>query len=619
LVPVDLLARAVDSIKEGVILYDVEGRIHYANPAVEELYGYTPDELIGKSIHIFEPIDRKPLAADIVRRAMSSAWRGEVVARRKDATQVRVQLTASPVHSSDGKRVGVVTVAHDVTDRRKAEEALLHQTDLYESLLKAQSDLGEGVAILDSEGRFLYANDALCEMFEYSRDELLAMASFVQLVAPDLVDFVGNRFAQRLRGAEVPEHYDLAGLTQSGKRLELEVADKRLQTGSGTQIIVLVRDITERKRIEAQLFQSEKLRSLGVMAAGVAHHMNNVLAGVLGQADLLLETAEDPAVRQRLQTIIQSAQEGAAAVHRVKQFAYEAPAETSEHVDLTTLLRDVVAATEPRWKGEANLEGRTIDVSIATPEPVWTVGVPSELREAVVNVVLNAVDALPLGGKISVEVSVRGKRAVLRIADNGTGMSDEVLGRVYDPFFTTKPLGQGTGLGLAITYGIVQRHGGTVEVTSESGSGTTVEILLPAAPAAEVPEQSGERDGPTRPLRILVVDDEPVLAEQLYAILALDSHRVRVCTGGAEAIVALREEQFDLVITDLGMPGINGWSVASEAKGRTPPVRVGLVTGWANASDDDGPDPSRDCVDFVIAKPYRVQMVRDAIASAAGS
>jgi len=492
-IPSGLLASAVESIQEGVILYDVEGRIHYANPAVEKIYGYPPRELIGRNIHIFEPTRRKPLASQIFRKARTGSWQGEVVARRKDATEIRVQLTASPVHAPDGKPIGVVTVAHDLTDRDRAEQ--------------------------------------------------------------------------------------------------------------------------ERKHLETQLIQSEKLRSLGVMAAGVAHHMNNVLAGVLGQADLLLETTDDEAVRQRLQTIVQSAQDGAAAVNRIKQFAYELPAETSEHVNLATLARDVIDATQPRWKDEASVEGRTIEVDLIAPEPVWTIGVAAQLREALMNVVLNAVDALQAGGKISIELSARNQRAVLRVADNGAGMSDEVLRRVYDPFFTTKPQGKGTGLGLSIAYGIIQRHGGSVEVTSKPGLGTVVEILLPAAAMADGTDQAPEVGRPVRPLRILVVDDEPVLAEQLHAILALDSHLVRVCNGGADALAALEQERFDMVITDLGMPEINGWSVASEAKHRIPEARVGLVTGWTNVSDDLG-DPRNDCVDFVIAKPYRVQMVRDAVASA---
>lgn len=741
-VPSDLLAHAMEAIQEAVVLCDVEGRIHYANPAVEAIYGYSPEELIGRSIRIFEPAGRKPLASKIFRLSMKSAWRGEVVARKKDAGEVRVQLTASPVHAADGTRVGIVTVARDlaerdcaeqarresearyrslfdaspdaiiltdlqtqilmcnrqtaalrglnstesfigrsafefiapedharatanaqktletgsvhnieytllrddgspfpaelsaalivdgegnphaftaivrdITDRKTAEDALRRQTDLYESLLRAQSDLGEGVAILDSSGRFLYVNEALGRIYGYSRDELLAMPSFWGLIPAELLASLRERFAQRISGETVPDHYEIAVLAKSGKRVEVEVAVKQLQTGGGPQIIALIRDIRERKRLEAELLQVEKLRSLGVMAAGVAHHINNVLAGVLGQADLLLETTEDDAVRHRLQTIVQSAQDGAAAVHRIKQFAYDTHAETCEQVNLATLVRDVVAAMEPQWKDQASKEERTITVETVTPEPIWTVGVASELREALINVLLNAVDALPSGGRIRVELDAKDTRATLRVVDDGTGMPEEVLRRVYDPFFTTKPLGEGTGLGLAITYGIMQRHSGSVKVRSKPGRGTMVELMLPVTSAAEEIDRPEEAQTPVPPLRVLVVDDEPALAEQLHAILLLDSHRVRVCHGGVEALAALAEEQFDLVITDLGMPGLNGWSVASEAKQRMPKVRVGLITGWANGPEGLN-DPRKDCVDFIVAKPYRVKLVRDAIASA---
>ena len=240
-------------------------------------------------------------------------------------------------------------------------------------------------------------------------------------------------------------------------------------------------------------------------------------------------------------------------------------------------------------------------------------GTITELREAVTNLVLNAVDAMPQGGSIRVQTQEEGGRAVLRVSDTGTGMSEEVRKRVFDPFFTTKPFGQGTGLGLALVYGIVERHKGEIRVLSQPGQGTTFEIELDLAEAPAVEEQEPKSFAAPRGLNILVVEDEIMLGEQLRSILSLDGHSIRVCNSGEEALDAL-DEEFDLLITDLSMPGIGGKEVAKFAKARFPRMPVGVVTGWTGDFADG--QPGIPDIDFVVPKPYRVQTIREAVARA---
>jgi PAS domain S-box-containing protein len=603
---------------DAVLLTDLKAKILVCNRQAAALHGFNrPGALVGRTIFDFiSPEDHAHVASGMQRTLeRGSVPNLEYSLLRDDGSSLPVELNSALVVDGHGSPQAVTSIVRDLSTRKQVEEDLRRQSDLYEGLLQAQSDLGEGVAISDTGGRILYVNEALCKLYGYTREEMLARSSWRELMAPDLLPGIQERFERRMSGGSLPDHYDLAAITKNGDRVEVELAVKRVQIGDQTQVIALIRDITARKRLEAELTQSEKLRSLGVMASGVAHHINNVLAGVLGQADLLLETAKDPLVRRRLETIIQSAQDGATAVHRIKQFSYAVPLETFERIDLRSLANDVIAATEPRWNSQAGREGRVIEVKLVGDSPVWVHGVASELRETIMNLVLNAVDVVPSGGSIFLEVGKLGDRAFLRVVDDGAGMPADVLERVYDPFFTTKPLGQGTGLGLAVAYGVVQRHGGTIDIRSDLGRGTTVEIQLPAAPAAEATAREPTPPADVPPLRVLVVDDEPALAEQLNAILNLDSHKVRVCHGGAEALVALREEHFDLVLTDLSMPGITGWSVAREAKERLPGTLVGVVTGWVDISTD--PDRAEQRVaDFVIAKPYRVQSVRQTVAAA---
>jgi CheY-like chemotaxis protein/anti-sigma regulatory factor (Ser/Thr protein kinase) len=283
---------------------------------------------------------------------------------------------------------------------------------------------------------------------------------------------------------------------------------------------------------------------------------------------------------------------------------------------LAEVARDIVETTAPRWRDHAARHGRIIDARVLARSAVWTMGAVTELREAVTNLVLNAVDALPSGGSIDIEALEVGDRAVLRVSDTGTGMTEEVKQRIFDPFFTTKPFGQGTGLGLALVYGIVERHQGEIRVVSQPGEGTTFEIDLPLAPAASPTPELEEKqlDPTTQGLRILVVEDEKVLGEQLRTILSMDGHTIRLCSSGQEALDALYE-RYDLVITDLAMPGIGGKEVASAAKARFPDMPVGVVSGWTSDLVEVG-DLAESGIDFVVPKPYRIQTIREAVAKA---
>ncbi len=377
--------------------------------------------------------------------------------------------------------------------------------------------------------------------------------------------------------------------------------------------VEVARDLTEKKQMEAELLHAERLRALGVTASGVAHQINNVLGSVVGQADLLRLQLSDRASQEQLETIIRAAQDGVEAVRRIQRFSRETPQEPFEPVELEALVRDVVRTTAPRWRDESRREGRPIHLVAESDGPVWTEGLPAELRELLMNLVFNAVDALPVGGTIKIRLEASGDVARLRVKDTGIGMTEDVAAKVFEPFFTTKPGGRGTGLGLALAYATVQRHGGRIQVKSRPGQGTEFEILLRqrdvAGPQVPISLTSG-----MAPQRLLVVDDDIAQANRLAAVLRHDGHQVEVCGSGEQGIAALESRPFDLVLTALVMPVVSGWDVTREAKRRIPHVRVGLLAGW---SEDI--DPARLAVagvDFVLSKPYRTEQVRAAIAKA---
>jgi GAF domain-containing protein/CheY-like chemotaxis protein len=371
------------------------------------------------------------------------------------------------------------------------------------------------------------------------------------------------------------------------------------------------RALDELRRTQEQLVRMEKLRALGEMASGVAHDFNNILAVILGRIQLLQRRVDDPTLGRWLGIVEQAALDGAQTVRQIQEFTRVRRDQPTQPVDLNQVVQDAVEMTRPRWQDES--QSRAIDVQLSVdlaPLPAID-GQPPELREALTNLILNAVDALPRGGDIRIATRAGGGRVEVVVADTGIGMSDSVRRRVFEPFFSTKGP-SGTGLGLAMVYGIVSRHGGEILVDSAEGAGATFTIRLPvgrsAGPAAAPPDEGGPAA-----LRILVVDDEPHVRGTLEEMLRLQSHRVVVADDGPSGLSRFREGEFDLVMTDLAMPGMSGWQVAQAVKEARPGVPVVLVTGWGV---ELSPEQLRAYgVDLVLSKPFRYDDVRTVVSS----
>lgn len=456
-----------------------------------------------------------------------------------------------------------------------------------------------------------YVNSAILPTLGYTPDELYADPDLARAML-DPYDYA--RMKALLRTAVPPAPVTIRLRHRDGRTVWTEMRLVPLRAPDGTVIAVegIIRDITERKLIEANLVRAEKLNSLGLMASGVAHQMNNVLATIMGHADLLMQEPLSPQARHYLEIILRAADDGAEAVRRIQGLARSEPLRRPASLDLVQIAHEAVEATAPRWRDQAECEGRSISVRVRAERPAWVSGVQSDLREVLMNLIFNAVDALPQGGWIQIEVSQHRDRVLLRVSDNGTGMSEDVIRHALDPFFTTKPFGEGMGLGLALAHRIIQQHHGSIEIRSAPGDGTTFEISLPAASPAE-PDVGAPPPAALSPMRVLIVDDNPTQRQQLGKILSLDGHRVTIAESGADALARVQRDRFDVVITDLGMPDVTGWDVARETKRCQPGARVGLVTGWGSELGD--PESLRALgVDFVVSKPYRIASIRNAMA-----
>jgi signal transduction histidine kinase len=363
------------------------------------------------------------------------------------------------------------------------------------------------------------------------------------------------------------------------------------------------RAYAELEAAQDSLLRAAKLRALGEMASGVAHDFNNLLAAISGRTQLLLGRVTDATQLRWVQAIKRAADDGAHTVRRLQEFTRIRRDRSFAPVDLNDIVRGALEVTETRWRDEAQSRGVTIDVETAlTSEPAMMLGDAAELREVLTNLILNAVDAMPEGGRLKLSSFADDTEVEARIEDTGHGMTEEVRQKLFDPFFTTKGL-KGTGLGLSITFGIVSRHGGRITVDSALGIGTTFRLRFPKRSAADATAAAAPETEvtPLRRLRCLVVDDEEEVASTLADMLEAKGHEPVVFTKSTEAISQVSAQHFDIVFTDLAMPDLSGWQLARAVKEAAPNLPVVLITGFGV---ELSPEQCRtNYVDAVLTKP----------------
>jgi signal transduction histidine kinase/CheY-like chemotaxis protein len=366
--------------------------------------------------------------------------------------------------------------------------------------------------------------------------------------------------------------------------------------------------IQEQDRIRHQYSQIEKMSALGELASGVAHDFNNTLAGILGRAQLLLETDDPVKIESGLRIIIKTAKDGAKTVKRIQDFARQRRDHDFQLVDVGQLLLDVGEITRPRWKDGAEAANTYIHLETASEPSLLVMGDESELREVLVNLVFNAVDAMPGGGTLRMSAKATGDTVELSVRDNGTGMTEETRVRVFDPFFTTKDK-LGMGLGLAVSYGIIRRHDATIDVESQLGVGTTFRIRLPiptntVAPESVISFVPQQKFTPAGQAKILVVDDEECVRDLLRDILEKEGCETVVAEGGRHALYLFENEKFDAVFTDIGMPDMNGWELSRALRERDSKIPVAIITGWGEVVGSHEQQAAQ--VDWVLTKPFDI-------------
>ncbi len=592
-----------DAMSDGIFIFDRAGRLIRVNRAGAAMDNAPPEILLGRQC-----CDILRASADgaacIVEQAIHQSERinVEIVPQHSNRP---ILVTVEPVLDERSQLIGAVCTARDLSELRKAEAVAREGQSLLKNILESAR---EAIYALDNEGRYKWCNQAMLEMTGYQLDEIIGH-HFLERTHEEDREMRSDRFALALAGE--PQTLESRYVARDGSvRYAALNSAPIIVDGQTTGVLGIAHDITEQKQERERAARADKLRALGQLASGVAHDFNNSLAAILGRAQLILRRAKDEELIRSLGIIVTAAEDAASTVRRIQTFARKSVDSELELLDIGSLLRDAIEITRTRWQNEARAAGLNVEVTLSAEAGLFVRGNASELREVFVNLIVNAVDAMPDGGQLTICSQLKRGRLRLRFTDTGIGMIEEVRERVFEPFYTTKGV-LGTGLGLAVSYGIIERHEGSISVESKLGKGTTFYIDLPLSESGESAADESRSETQSPSLSVLVVDDEPFVRETLADMLVDLDHKVVTADCGRDALAKVRSDDFDLVFTDLAMPEMDGWETAREIHKHRPDLPIVLVTGYGATAQP--PSGELDLVACIISKPFDFDQVTGTI------
>ena len=581
--------RAVfDAAVDAILTIDARGIIQSLNRSAERMFGYAAVELLGRNVSVLMP---EPYAAEhdgyLARYLRTGEKRiigigREVTARRKDGSTFPIELAVG--EGDPGSPHRFTGFVRDITARKQAEELLRSQAELLDQVTN-------GVMVRDSDDRITYWNRGAERMYGWTAAEAVGRtAAELFLKSPPGVLDEAER-ALREDGAWCGE---LRQETKDGRPLTIEVVWTLLRDSAGRPAgkIVINTDVTEKKELEAKFLRAQRLESLGTLVSGIAHDLNNVMTPILMAVKLLKKDKPGVDRRALLDTAEASVERGTAMIRQLLAFAGGLDGERAP-VHLKQVVKEVRSMLDHSFP-------KSIRVATELPDIDWPIsGDATQLSQVLLNLCVNARDAMPDGGTLTIGLEGKlltgkvasvypgakpGRYQVLTVTDTGTGIPADVQEKMFDPFFTTKPLGKGTGLGLSTVVGIVRSHGGFVNVYSEVGHGTKLMVYLPVQatdPPTPAALSTDTVPPPGHGELLLLIDDEPAILTLTKATLEASGYRVLTAGGGAEGLAAFRAHRSEvrLVVQDMMMPGTDGPTVMTELRREAPSLPVIAASG----------------------------------------
>ena len=606
-----LFSAVVESSNDAIITKALDGTITAWNPAAERLFGYSATEAVGQHIDIIVPPDRRAEVGDILGRIArgEAIQHYETVRRRKDGREVHVSLGVSPIRSAAGKIVGASKIAHDISETKKTQQALSQEIEERRRIFETSQDL---ILVTDTKGMFVQVSPSSRTILGYEPSEMIGHSA-VEFIHADDLENTREEMRSARRGRQM-RNFETRYVHKNGQAVAL--------TWMGTwsepvrRHFFVGRDLTEKLTAEAQFRQAQKMEAVGQLTGGIAHDFNNILTVITGTIGILADAVADrPQLTAIARMIDEAAERGASLTRHLLAFARKQPLQPRE-VDVNALVLETAKLLQPTV-------GQQIEIAPRLAADAWTASVdPNQLTTALLNLALNARDAMTSGGKITLETNnvyldeayagmhnevTAGNYVMIAVSDTGTGIPAAQLEKVFDPFFTTKEIGKGTGLGLSMVFGFVKQSGGHIKIYSEEGHGTTIKIYLPRATgvdeaAGELPASSTIEGGHEI---VLVVEDDALVRKYVIAqIESLGYATLEACNATEALNMIDSAPTIDLLFTDVIMPGpMNGRQLADEALQRRPSLKTLYTSGFTeNAIVHHG---RLDSGVLLLAKPYR--------------
>ncbi len=616
------LAAIVQSSDDAIIGKSLEGIITSWNRGAERIYGYRESEVLGKSISMLIPPGRSDELAEILEKISAGGHvdHFETLRRRKDGRDIFVSLTVSPIHDIQRNVVAASVVGRDVTERKLGEEQLRENEQQFRLIAENVTDM---ISVVTPEGTRLYSSPSYGPLL--GDPGSLKGTSLFRDVHPGDREKVAETFRRNVeRGVPTPIEYRLIAKDGSVRDFESRGGMIKDENGAVTKGVIVSRDVTDMKRQAAEFLRAQRMESIGTLAAGIAHDLNNVLSPILMAIDVLRSKVSDPRGQKVLNTIETSAKRGSDIIRQVLAFGKGLPGDRID-VQIRHVVNEVVKIAEGTFP-------KSIEIETDIPHDLWTVSAdPTQMHQVLLNVFVNARDAMPRGGTLSVSAENQtidenyarmqpgakpGPYVCLTIADTGTGIPASIRDRIFDPFFTTKEAGMGTGLGLSTTLAIVKSHEGFITLESEQGRGATFRIHLPATGRGpdtgtgdrepELPRGNGEL--------ILVIDDESAIREITRLTLESYGYTTIMAGDGAEGVALYVEhrENVRVVITDIMMPVMDGAATILALQKIDPGVRIIAASGLMTQGKSIPQAVSG--VHTLLTKPYTAETLLKVLA-----
>ena len=595
-----------ESSATGIVIQQ-DGHLVYGNPHFIEMVQAPRGDVFGLSLwDFFDEAAKEALQVQLARRRALA--RGTVAPEQLLFRPLKGHPRWCQVAVAEAEFWGkpaVVANLLDVTELVEAQMQVRRERDFSSNIISTADAI---IMVLDAEARVVLISSAGEELTGYALEELRGRPFWAQVTAAEHMEETAA-MVQAMRTRRRGEA-ETTWQTRSGDDVIIAwrwVAETR-PDGEITGYVVIGLDVTQQRVLERQAMVTERLRSLGEIAGGVAHDLNNMLAGIVGPADLMLMDETDPEKERSLEAIMSAAKRGAETVRRIQRFAQARTELDRQEFDLRQLAEDVIFTLRPRWRDGAQRRGIAISVVNEVPEGIKVHASSGEIGNVLTNLIVNSCEAMPEGGTIRVSGAAGQGTVEFCVADDGTGMSEETQAQIFQPFFSTKGA-DNSGLGLAVIRGIILRHGGTIDVESELGSGTTFRITLPAAKEPEdQPAAARDEEEHMDKMRVLIVDDMDDIREYMTRAMNRLGHEAVAAATGEDALQKLHDSHFDVLVTDYGMENISGPDLAERARGLQPHIRCILITGWdVDVSDFHG-------FAAVLQKPFTRDQIREALA-----